>query len=507
MTIRVRFAPSPTGELHIGGVRTVVFDYLLARHYGGKLLLRIEDTDRSRYVPGSVRVALEGLKWLGIEFDEGPSRQELQAIGEDWAGAPEIGGPYGPYIQSLRRDIYKQAAEELIARGWAYRCDCPPERLEAIRKQQLEARVPLPAYDRLCRSKKPGEVDPNKPHVIRLAVPLEGVTSFHDLIKGDVTYDNRFVDDTVLLKSDGLPTYHLAVVVDDHAMQITHVTRGDDWLPSSPKHILLYRAFGWEQPIFAHLPNVLAPDGRKLSKRHGATSIAEFRKQGFLPEALFNFLAFLGWAPGEGDEREILSRQELIELFDLERVNKAGAVFAYDKLDWMNGEYIRAMPQDELARRVLPYLAAGLGTTPEALGGADGPIRQIVPLIRERLKRLTDVTQWCDLFFVDFPPPEAQNLIGAKLDAAASLNALRRTIELLASLPDWTEQAMEEPLRHLADELGLKTGQLFGIIRMAATGKSVSPPLFGTLAVLGREKSLARLRAAEAQLAQYTSTG
>ncbi len=500
MTIRVRFAPSPTGELHIGGVRTVVFDYLLARHYDGKLLLRIEDTDQSRYVPGSVRVALEGLKWLGIEFDEGPSRDELRAIGEDWEGAPAMGGPYGPYIQSLRRDIYKQAAEELIARGWAYRCDCSPERLERVRKERLAANIQPPAYDRLCRSKKPGEVDPNEPHVIRLAAPTEGVTSFHDIIKGEVKVDNRLIDDQVLLKSDGMPTYHLAVVVDDHAMQITHVTRGDDWLPSAPKHILLYQAFEWPLPYFAHLPNVLAPDGRKLSKRHGATSIAEFQKSGFLPEALFNFLAFLGWAPGEGDEREILSREELIRLFNLEHVNRAGAVFSYDKLEWMNGEYIRAMDQDELARRLLPYLAEGLGMTEEALGGADGRLRQIVPLIRERLKRLTDVTQWCDLFFVDFPPPDAKNLIGQKMDAAASLKALQRAIALLDALPEWTEHAMEEPLRRLAEELGLKTGQLFGIIRVAATGKSVSPPLFGTLAVLGREKTLARLRAAEVRL-------
>lgn len=502
MTVRVRFAPSPTGELHIGSVRTVVFDYLMARHFGGKLLLRIEDTDRTRYVPGSVRVALEGLRWLGVEFDEGPSRQDLRAIGEDWEGAPEIGGPHGPYIQSLRRDLYKQAAEELVAKGWAYRCDCSPERLEQVRKQRQAANLQPPGYDRLCRSKKPGEVDPGKPHVIRLAVPLEGVTSFHDLIKGDITVNNHMIDDQVLLKSDGMPTYHLAVVVDDHAMQITHVTRGDDWIPSAPKHVLLYQAFEWPLPAFAHVPNVLAADGRKLSKRHGATSIAEFQKDGFLPEALFNFLAFLGWAPGQGEEQEIFTQQELIERFSLEHVNRAGAVFAFDKLDWMNGEYIRAMDQDELARRVLPYLAAGLGKSEVELGGPDGKIRQLVPLIRERLKRLTDVTEWCNIFFVDFPPPEASKLIGQKMDAATSLAALRRVIALLDALPEWTEHAMEEPLRHLAEELGLKTGQLFGIVRVAVTGKAVSPPLFGTLVVLGREKSMARLHAAEAQLAQ-----
>lgn len=498
MTVRVRFAPSPTGELHIGGVRTVIFDYLVARQAGGKLILRIEDTDQKRYAPGSVHMALDGLKWLGIEFDEGPSRQELRAIGEDWDGAPEIGGDYGPYIQSLRRDMYKRAAEELVAKGWAYRCDCSPERLEQVRKQRLAANIQPPGYDRLCRSKKPGEVDPNQPHVIRLAVPLEGTTSFHDLIKGDITFDNRMVEDQVLLKSDGLPTYHLAVVVDDHAMQITHITRGDEWISSAPKHVLLYQAFGWPMPQVAHLPVVLATDGRKLSKRHGAASIAEFRAAGYLPEALVNFLTFLGWAPGEGEEQEIFARQELIERFNLEHVNKAGGVFSHEKLDWMNGEYIRALPQDDLARRVLPFLAEGLGV-PESEIGLD-KMRQIVPLIRERIKRLTEITQWCDLFFVDFLPPEAEQLLGQKMDAPSSLAALRRVIALLGNLPEWTEHAMEEPMRRLAEELGLKTSQLFGIVRMAVTGKKVAPPLFGTMVVLGREKTLARLHAAEERL-------
>jgi glutamyl-tRNA synthetase len=484
--------------LHIGNIRTVVFDYLVARHFGGKLVLRIEDTDQKRYVPGSVRVALESLKWLGIEFDEGPTRQELAQIGQDWEGAPEIGGPYDPYIQSLRRHIYKQAAEELIARGAAYRCDCTTERLEALRKEQAANKQQI-GYDRYCRNRKPGEVDPNKPHVVRLAAPMEGTLSFHDLIKGDIAFDNAVVDDAVLLKSDGLPTYHLAVVVDDHAMEISHVIRGDDWIPSTPKHILLYQAFGWPMPEFAHVPMVLGQDGKKLGKRHGATSIAEFRKMGYLPDALLNFLAFLGWAPGEGEEQEIFSRDELARRFSMDHVNKAGAVFSYDKLDWMNGEYIRAMPQEELARWVLPFLAAGLGRSEEEIG--IGKVKQLVPLIRERLKRLTDAAEWCDLFFKDFPPPPASALIGKKMDAASSLAALRRVIALLSSVPEWTEHAMEPPMRALTEELGLKTGQLFGIVRIAVTGREVAPPLFGTMAVLGREKVMKRLRAAEQQLA------
>ncbi|MBN1887218.1 MAG: glutamate--tRNA ligase [Thermoflexales bacterium] len=500
MTVRVRYAPSPTGEPHIGNIRTVVFNSLFARHTGGKLVLRIEDTDQQRYTPGSARVTIEALNWLGIEFDEGPSRDELRAIGEDWDGAPEIGGPHGPYIQSLRSQLYQQYAQELLARGWAYRCDCSPERLAAVRQQQT-ANKQSPGYDRLCRAKKPGEVSPDEPHVVRLAVPLEGCTSFHDQIKGKLTVENAQLDDQVLVKSDGLPTYHLAVVVDDHTMGITHVIRADEWLPSTPKHVLLYQALGWDLPVFAHVPMVLGEDGRKLSKRHGATSISEFRKQGFLPEALFNFLVFLGWSPGEGEEREFFSRQELVERFSLDHVNRAGAVFSYPKLDWINGEYIRALAHDELARRLLPYLAAGLGLPEEEIGL--DKVRQLVPLVRERLKRLTDVVEWCDVFFVDFPPPEADRLIGKKMEAATSLAALRRAIAVLEGLPDseWGEATLEELLRKLVDELGLKTGQLFGIVRVAVTGKDVAPPLFGTLAVLGQAKSLERLRAAEAQLA------
>jgi glutamyl-tRNA synthetase len=500
MTVRVRYAPSPTGKPHIGNIRTVVFNSLFACRTGGKFVLRIEDTDQRRYVPGLVRVTVEALKWLGIEFDEGPSRDELRAIGEDWDGAPEIGGPHGPYVQSLRREIYEQYAQELIARGWAYRCDCSPERLAAVRKQQV-ANKQTPGYDRLCRAKKPGDVSPDKPHVIRLAVPLEGCTSFCDQIKGEVTVENAHLDDQVLLKSDGLPTYHLALVVDDHTMGITHVIRADEWLPSTPKHILLYQALGWDLPVFAHVPMVLGEDGRKLSKRHGATSISDFRQQGYLPEALFNFLAFLGWAPGEGEERELFSRQELAERFSLDHVNRAGAVFSYPKLDWINGEYIRALPHDELARRLLPYLAAGLGRPEEEISLDE--VQQLVPLVRERLKRLTDVTEWCDVFFVDFPPPQASQLVGKKMDAAASLAALRRVVAVLEALPEsqWRGAALEELLRKLVNELGLKAGQLFGIVRVAVTGKDVAPPLFGTLAVLGREKSLERLRAAETQLA------
>jgi glutamyl-tRNA synthetase len=282
-------------------------------------------------------------------------------------------------------------------------------------------------------------------------------------------------------------------------MQISHAIRADEWLASTPKHILIYQAYGWEMPEFAHVPDVLAADGKKLSKRHGATSISEFRKMGFLPESLLNFLAFLGWAPGEGEEQEIFSREELARRFSLEHVNKAGAVFSYDKLDWMNGEYIRMMPPDQLAKHVLPYLAAGLGMSEEEIRLER--VEQIMPLVRERLKRLTDATGWCDVFFKDMPIPAAPALIGKKMDAVSSLAALRHVIATLEHVPEWTEPVMEPPMRALTEELGLKTGQLFGIVRIAVTGKEVAPPLFGTMVVLGRDKVMQRLRAAERQLA------
>ncbi|MEA3344691.1 MAG: glutamate--tRNA ligase, partial [Chloroflexota bacterium] len=368
--IRVRFAPSPTGEPHIGNIRTVLFNWLFARQQGGKFILRIEDTDRTRYVPGAEEAIKEGLRWLGLEWDEGP----------------DVGGPYGPYVQSERLSLYRKYAEQLVATGHAYRCNCTPERLAALREEQ-QRRHEHVGYDRRCRFKEPGEVSPDEEHVIRLAVPLEGTTKVHDLIRGDVTFENQLIDDQVLLKSDGFPTYHLAVVVDDHEMDITHVIRADEWLSSTPKHILLYQAFGWEPPQFAHVPIVLGEDGKRLSKRHGATSIAEFKRMGYLPEALFNFLALLGWAPGEGEEQEIFSREELVQLFDLTRVQPSAARFSYDKLDWMNSEYIRALPADELAERLLPVLRdAGLDASLDK-------VRELVPLVRERLKTLNDAVE------------------------------------------------------------------------------------------------------------------
>ncbi len=486
MTVRVRFAPSPTGQPHIGNIRTVVFNWLFARHYGGKFILRIEDTDQTRYVPEALDSIMGALRWLGMDWDEGP----------------DVGGPYGPYIQSQRLPIYKAKAEELIAKGMAYRCNCTPERLEEVREaQRLRGQPPM--YDRHCRNLPPDAISPDEPHVIRLKVPLEGKTVVHDLLRGAIEFENALIDDQVLLKSDGFPTYHLAVVVDDHLMQITHVIRASEWLPSTPKHVLLYQAFGWEMPTFVHVPLVNGQDGKKLSKRHGAVSVDEFRRAGYLPEALFNFLALLGWAPGSGLEQEILSREELIRLFDPAHINLAPAVFAYDKLDWMNGVYIRSLSPEDLLQRLIPFWQEA-GLVPNPVPRELLPtLEKLVPLVQERIKTLRDVIELTDCVFVDIPTPPAEQLIGKKMTAQESLEALKIAHARLANLLNFEAEPMEQMMRALCEELGLKPAQLFTILRVATTGKTVTPPLFGTMEAIGRERVLERLRAAEAALEAY----
>lgn len=490
MTVRVRFAPSPTGHPHIGNIRTVVFNWLHARKYGGQFVIRVEDTDRTRYVPDAVNVIFNGLRWLGLDWDEGP----------------DIGGPYGPYVQSERLDIYGEKAQELLEKGWAYRCNCSPERLEQVREKQ-RARGEMIMYDGHCRDLPHGAVSPDEPHVIRLRMPREGQTIVRDILKGDVVFENSGIDDQVLLKSDGFPTYHLAVVVDDYLMKITTIIRGDDWLSSAPKHVTLYRAFGWDLPEFAHVPLVRGADGRKLGKRHGAISVAEFEKQGYLPEALFNFLALVGWAPGEGDEQEIFSREELIQRFDLRRANPAPAVFSYDKLDWMNGMYIRSLSPEALMERLIPFWQnAGLvpyPVTPESLA----QLRIVTPLVQERLKVLKDVAKLSDFIFTDIPTPAPETLIGPKMTAEQSCEALAAVRSLLASLRDWDAATMEPHLRQLCKDLGLKAGQLFGIMRTATSGREVAPPLFGTLEAMGRQTALQRLLRAEEALTGYLQKG
>ena len=499
MTVRVRFAPSPTGDPHIGNVRTVVFNWLFARKMGGQFILRVEDTDRTRYNPESIPVILNGLRWLGLDWDEGPSVEELRRSGVENPEAYGVGGPYEPYIQSERQEMYRDAAEALIERGAAYRCNCSPERLKKVREQQ-RANKQMLMYDRHCRDLEPNMISPDEPHVIRLKVPLDGQTIVHDAIKGDVEFDNSLIDDQVLLKTDRFPTYHLAVVVDDHYMQITHIARGDDWISSTPKRVLIYQAMGWDPPTYVHLPLINGPDGKKLGKRHGATSISEFREQGYLPAALFNYLTLLGWSPGEGDEQEIFGRDELIERFDLFRVNRAPASFSYDKLDWMNGVYIRALSQAEMLAELLPIWQQA-GQVPDPVPDEEmAQLRQIVPLVQERLKRLTDVVEMTGFFFDGFEPLPAEMLVGKKMDVPQSLEVVKRVREVLEGLQDFSAGEIENALRGLVEEMGLKNRQVFGVTRAAVTGSQVSPPLFGTLSALGRGLALERLEIAERTL-------
>ncbi|MCS6848198.1 MAG: glutamate--tRNA ligase [Anaerolineae bacterium] len=501
MKARTRFAPSPTGELHIGGVRTAIFSWLLAKHTGGEFYLRIEDTDQDRYVPGSTRRILESFDWLGITLDGGPDHEELRTMktNEDYPGALEDGeykGVPGPFVQSHRLHLYKQWAEWLVEHGYAYRANETPEELQRMR-EEAQARKQTFIFREEMRLRT--DVRPDEPHVIRMRVlPRDGRTELNDLIKGRVSFDNAQVDDQVLLKMDGFPTYHLAVVVDDHLQGVTHVLRGDDWLPSAPKHVLLYRYFGWEEPKWAHVPNVLGTDGKKLSKRHGAQSVFEFRDQGYIPEALINFLALLGWAPGGGDEQNVFTREELIAKFSMEGVGSSPAVFDYNKLDWLNGVHIRRLAPEDLAERLIPFLArAGIVVdTPEKRA----LLLRIVPHIQERTKKLTDAAPLVDFFFGDIQTPPVEMLIGPKMEQHLSLYALRETRRVVASVEPFEDAPLERAMRALCEELQLKPTQLFTIVRNAVTGKSVTPPLFATMAILGRETCLTRLDRAIARL-------
>ena len=490
--VRVRFAPSPTGIQHIGGYRTAIFIWLFARRYGGQFLLRIEDTDTARYNPAAVDALLDGLRWLDMLPDEGPI----------------VGGPVGPYFQTQRAAIYQHHADELIKRGGAYRCYCTPERLEEMRREQEARGVKSVRYDRRCRYLTPEERQQHEANgesfVVRLAVPLEGQTVVKDLLRGDVIFDHTELQDIVLLKSNGLPTYHLANVVDDHLMGITHVTRGaNDWLPSAPYHVLAYQFFGWQQPIWVHYPVILGNDRKKLSKRHGAEPISTYKQAGYLPDAVLNYLALLGWS--YDDKTDILSRELMKASFSLERISISDAMFDPERLLWMNGVYIRALTPEALAEHALPYLER-----PEAQGGLPdsvprpldkGYVARVLRLEQERMKTLGEAAQMTPFFFSDDLHYTADLLIGKGMDREKTANALRHMLAFLESLATWEARAMEGPMRELADALGLKPGQLFMPARVAISGRTVSPPLFETMEVLGRERTLARLRQALEKLA------
>ncbi len=482
--VRVRYAPSPTGYPHVGNIRTALFNWLFARHHGGSFIVRIEDTDVTRKVRGAVKGILDGLRWLGLDWDEGP----------------EVGGKYAPYFQSQRLDIYRELAERLISQGDAYYCYCSTQRLKEMRAEQVRRKQP-PGYDRLCRDltqeeRAQKEAEGITP-VVRFKAPLEGQTRFNDLIRGEVVFDNNTLDDFILLKSDGYPTYHLANVIDDHLMEISHVLRAEEWLSSTPRHLLLYRALGFEPPQFAHLPMLLGTDRSKLSKRHGAVSITEYREQGYLPEAMVNFLALLGWSLD--DRTEILSREELIQSFSLERISRTAAIFNRDKLNWMNGVYIRSLTADEFFEAVEPYLMMNIPAG-EALISSEEYVRDILPLVQERARTLADVAELAQFFFIDQLDYEPSLLVGKNMSPQSAIQALTAAQNRLSQLEAFDAWSLEGVLRPLAEELGLKTGQLFGTLRVAVTGRTAAPPLFQTMAVLGKERCLRRIEAALARL-------
>jgi glutamyl-tRNA synthetase len=482
--VRVRYAPSPTGYPHVGNIRTALFNWLFARHSGGSFVVRIEDTDVNRKVEGAVEAILDGLRWLGIDWDEGP----------------EAGGGYGPYFQSQRLDLYHKAARLLVDGGYAYPCYCSGERLARMRTEMTQRKDSMRSYDRHCRDltsaeRAKFEAQGAKP-VIRFKTPLEGETRFNDLIKGEVIFDNSTLDDLVLLKSDGYPTYHLANVVDDHLMEITHILRADEWLSSTPRHVLLYNALGYEPPLFAHLPMILGEDRSKLSKRHGATSITEYHDQGYLPQAMMNFLALLGWSLD--DRTELFTREELIRDFSIERISKTSAIFSMDKLNWMNGVYIRKMSHEELADHLIPFLEKGLPQLVKRPLSREY-VSQIVPLIRERLTKFDQAASSCDFFFTDELTYDANLLLGKKLLKVDALKGLEAALRRLQNTTFETH-LLEETLRALAGELGLQTGEFFGLLRVATTGRTAAPPLFQTMAVLGKERCLKRIQAAMGKL-------
>ncbi len=497
---RVRFAPSPTGYLHLGGLRTALFDWLYARHTDGQFILRIEDTDQKRYNPESLDDLMRGLRWLGLDWDEGP----------------DIGGPVGPYVQTERRKIYQEQVQKLVDSGHAYRCYCSQEDLEVMRKEQREKGLQQ-GYDGRCRHLTQEQRDAydaqDRSFVVRFAAPTEGVTVVHDLIRGDIEIENSSIHDPVILKADGLPTYHLAVVVDDHLMGITHILRGDEWISSTPLHKLLYDAFDWEMPTLVHMSIILDPSGKgKMSKRKKVVAgkeylalVHDFIAAGYLPEAMFNFLTNVGW--NYDPEIEVFTREEAIERFDFIDLTAAPAVLPYAKLEWLNGVYIRDMDRAELQRRLSPFLAEQLELDEETLLESER-LAGLIPLIQERIKLLTDAAEKVDWAFKESDEityPDPSKLIGKKLDARQSLEVLRQGLSILMSVPEFTSEELEATFRQAATDMNVKLGSYFGPFRVAITGKTVSPPLFESMEVLGREETVARVNNGLASLEEYAA--
>jgi glutamyl-tRNA synthetase len=480
---RTRIAPSPTGHMHLGTARTALYDYLLAKKTGGQFILRIEDTDVSRTVRGAEQEIMDGLRWLGLNYDEGP----------------DVGGSYGPYRQTDRRELYHLHVKTLVDKGHAYPCFCTPERLEKVRQEQQKKKE-NPHYDGTCRVLAPDEaarrVASGEKYIIRFKMPQEGTTVAKDHLRGEIVTENKQLNDQVLLKSDGLPTYHLAAMVDDHEMGITHVLRGSEWLGTFPLHVNIVRAFGWEEPVWVHLSVFLKPTGKgKMSKREAADAmkdghsifIKDMSELGFTPEGVLNWSALMGWGVAEDD---VMSLDEMIERFSIDGLTPSPAAINFQKLDHFNATHIRLLTAEDLAARLKPYFAK------ENLKVDDVTLLKVIPLIRERLVTLDDCLQFGAFFFKEDVTPSREDLVAKGLDAKESAEIARKCYEILAGLPDITHATAEPPMRAYVESSGLNANQVFGILRVATTGQKVSPPLFESMEVIGREKCLARIKKA-----------
>jgi len=474
---RVRFAPSPTGYLHVGGLRTALYNYLFAKKTNGTFVLRIEDTDRNRYVEGAVDNLIKALKWAGLNFDEGP----------------EVGGDYGPYMQSQRLDIYKKYADELILKGKAYYCFCTPERLKSLKEEQEKQKLPQTKYDKHCLHLTEEEVEKNLASdvskVIRLNVEQNYTIKFDDVIREHVEFESNNVDDQVLIKSDGFPTYHLANVVDDHLMKITHVIRGEEWLSSTPKHVLLYDAFGWERPIFAHLPLLLNPDRSKLSKRQGDVAVEDYREKGFLKDALVNFVALLGW--NAGDDKEFYYMEELINNFSLERVNKAGAVFDLQKLNWLNAEHLRKKSNLELVSLLKDEIQKSKFNNQNY---SDNYLALVIEAMKERVSFVKEFIDTCSYFF-EAPIEYEQKSIEKNWNPETPEQLKKLKIEF-STLNNPTKEDFEHTLSKVSEELNVGKGKLIHPLRLAVSGQSTGPGMFDLLFILGKDEVVKRIEVA-----------
>jgi glutamyl-tRNA synthetase len=482
--VRVRFAPSPTGRTHLGSGRTALYNYLLARQTGGSFILRIEDTDRRRYNPESEQELIDSLHWLGIQWDEGP----------------DVGGPHKPYHQSQRKEIYQQHAAKLVEMGHAFYCFCTPERLAKVRQEQQKMKLPS-HYDGTCRilpiEESAQRVADGESHVIRFKTPQEGSITVHDQLRGDITVENENIDDYIIVKSDGLALYHLAAMVDDHLMGITHVIRGAEWLPTFPLHAHIIRAFGWKEPEWIHLSLFLKPSGKgKMSKRDTSQLIkdgksiylTDLKSMGYLPQGVLNWTALMGWS--YDDHTEFFTLDDLVKMFDIDRLNPSPAAINFSKLDHFNGLHIRSLSTPDLAERIKPFFE-NAGYEVE-----DDKLLMVTPLIQQRIVTLEDAPEMGGFFFEDEVDPVPEQLVGKKMTAAESAIAARMAFDALSALQAINHETAEQPMRALAEQMELKAGQLFGILRVAVTGRTISPPLFETMEVIGKETVLARIQQA-----------